>query len=61
MPDLLSPVVGDDKNGPRFAAAGAGQGDEDLTDNDPRVLDVVPVGVHARIARDGAWSGLLIM
>ena len=53
-------AVGKHRNGPRWAAAGAGQGDEDLAANDPEVLGAVPVDAHTLLARVGGWPGPLI-
>ena len=52
-------AVGDDENGPQWAAVGVGQGDEDLAANDPEVSSVVPVDVHTLLARDDCWPGPL--
>ena len=53
-------AVGDDGNGPRWAAAGSGQGDEDLTANDPEVPGVVLIDAYTLLTRDGGWPGPLI-
>ena len=47
-------------NVPRWAAARARQGDEDLAANDQEVPDVVPVDTQALVARDGGGLGPLI-
>ena len=53
-------AVGDDGNGPRCAAAGAGQGDEDLAVNGLDVPVAVPVDAHTFLAKDCGWPGPLI-
>ena len=53
-------TVGNAGNVPRWAATGAGQGDEDLSANDQEVPDVVPVDTHTLVPRDGGRLGPLI-